>query len=260
MERFRLGEAHAVKIPADQHQDLSIQTMDGEHTPVNVPYKEAVGSLLYLAMVTRPDIAYAVNAVSQYAETPSKERWNAVKRIIKYVKGTTGYGILFKPDKPPNLKTYSDADFAGDKATRKSTSGSVIFVGETAVSWAARKEKSVALSTTESEFMAASDTAKEVVWLERLLKDLVSVSVSKPALLVDNQSAIKLIKNPEQHQRSKHIDVRFHFVRELYEKNVFNIEYVNTEFQIADICTKPLAKERYEKLRKSLVISEEEIK
>lgn len=259
VERFRLGEAHAVAIPADQHQDLSIQTEESKHTHVNVPYKEAVGSLFYLAMVSRPDIAYAVNAVSQYAEAPTKERWNAVKRIIKYVKGTMEYGILFKPDEPPSLKAYSDADFAGDRATRRSTSGSVIFAGEAAVSWAARKQKSVALSTTESEFMAASDTAKEVVWLERLLKDLVSVSVSKPVLLIDNQSAIRLIKNPELHQRSKHIDVRFHFVRELYEKDVFDIEYVNTEFQVADICTKPLAKERYEKLRKSLVISKKEI-
>ncbi|KMQ92976.1 hypothetical protein RF55_6975 [Lasius niger] len=128
-----MDEAHPVAIPVDQHQDLSLETPSNQSEIVNAPYKEAIGSLLYLAMVSRPDIAYAVNTVSQYAEKLTKEHWNAVKRIIKYIKGTIDYGIKFEKNQNLELRAYSDAGFAGDKATRRSTTGYVILLGNTPI-------------------------------------------------------------------------------------------------------------------------------
>lgn len=253
LNRFRMEEAHAVAIPADFHQELSLQNVDKKEEAINVPYKEAVGSLLYLAMVTRPDIAYAVHAVSQYAESPQKIHWNAVKRIMKYIKGTVNHGILFpKGDQMLSITAYSDADFAGDKTTRKSTSGTIIKVGDAPVVWSSQKQRSVALSTTESEYIAASQTTKELIWVRRLMNDLVKCKVQTPTMYVDNQSAIKLVKNPEFHKRTKHIDVRYHFIRQHYEEKVFELRYIHTDEQIADICTKPLSKARFEYLREKL--------
>ncbi|KMQ86178.1 integrase core domain protein [Lasius niger] len=164
IERFRMEDAHTVAIPADQHQDLSLRDPKNDEKAINAPYKEAVGSLLYLAMVTRPDIAYAVKAVNQYAKSPNKQHWNAVKRIIKYIKGTIDYGIKFKrTESNLSLVAFSDADFAGDKQTRKSTSGLVIKLGDAPIVWSSQKQRSVALSTTESEYIAATQTTKELI-------------------------------------------------------------------------------------------------
>lgn len=230
LERFRMGEANAVAILADQHQDLSLKNVSDDGKAINVPYKEAVGSLLYLAMVTRPDIAYAVHPVSQYAESPKKAHWNALKRILKYIKGTVDFGIRFvRVGDSLKLVAYSDADFAGDKDTRRSTSGFILKVGETPVVWGAHKQNLVALSTTESEYIAASQTVKEVIWIKRLMEGLIKCDNEIPKLYVDNQSAIELIKNPEYLKRTKHIDVRCHFIWEKYEEKFFELHYVNSE-------------------------------
>lgn len=154
-------------------------------------------------MVSKPDIAYAVNTVSQYAEKLTKEHWNAVKRIIKYIKRTVDYGIKFEKNQNLEVRVYSNADFAGDKAARKSTTGYVILLGKTPIAWGTQKQRSVALSTTESEYVATSQTAKELIWIKKLVKDLLEIDTNKPVMLIDNQSAIKLIKNPEYHKRTK---------------------------------------------------------
>lgn len=257
IKRFRLEEAHDVAIPADQHQDLSLWAPnDGE--VVHVPYKEAVGSLLFLTTVSRPDIAFAVNAVSQHAESPKKVHWNAVKRILKYVKGTADQGITFGKNNSMKLIAYSDADFAGDKTTRKSTTGFVIQLGEAPIVWGSQKQKMVSTSTTESEYVAGSETVKELIWIKRLLNSLIKIET--PVLYMDNKSAIKLIKNPEYHRRTKHIDVKYHFIRHHYEEKDFQLRYVASGNQVADICTKPLAKRRFEDLRLMMGISEEVFK
>lgn len=249
LSRFRMENGNAVTVPADQHQDLSLST--NQEGRVNVPYKEAVGSLLYLAMVTRPDLTYAVNSVSQYAESPKKAHWCAVKRILKYVKGTVDYGILFRRDNVySSITAYSDADFAGDKVSRKSTSGFVLKLGEAPIAWGSQKQKTVALSTTESEYIATCETTKELIWISRFMKSLIGNFNKSSVMYVDNQSAIKLVKNPEYHIRTKHIDIKYHFIREKLEEKVFRLEYVSTEDQIADIFTKPLSKNRLERLRK----------
>lgn len=257
LQRFNIENANEVAIPMDQHQDLTLEEKGNEGEPIHVPYKEAVGSLLYLAVVSRPDLAFAVSAVSQHAENPRKIHWNAIKRILKYVKGTLDFGILFrKINSVIQLKAFSDADFAGNKSNRKSTTGYVVNLVEAPIAWGSQIQRSVSLSTTESEYIAASHTVRELVWLERLLRNLLENEQRKPILYMDNQSAIKLIKNPEFHKRTKHVDVRYHFVREKFKDKLFDIEYVSTDNQLADLCTKPLAKNRFEFLRDILVFKE----
>lgn len=156
------------------------------------------------------------------------------------------------------LVAFSDADFAGDKQTRKSTSGYIIKLGNAPIMWGSQKQRSVALSTTESEYVAASQTTKELIWISRLLRDLIDIKIKTPIMYIDNQSAIRLVKNPELHKRSKHIDVKYHFVRQHYEEGMFEPYYIHTDEQIADICTKPLSKVRFEKLRNKLGITKEE--
>lgn len=245
LDRFKMSDAKPVSTPIDTGWDASDLTTDEP----KVPYREAVGHLMYLQVVTRPDIAFAVNVASRALEKPSVAHWRLVKRIMRYIKGTSDVGLHYKTR--GELESFSDADFAGDTVTRKSTSGILCKLGNAAITWQSKKQQCVAQSTTEAEYVSAAIAAKEIVWLTRLLEDI-GINSEKNILYVDNMSAIKLVQNPELHQRSKHIDVRYHFVRDLYEKGVINIKYVRSEDQCADILTKPLAKPKFESMRDSL--------
>lgn len=210
---------------------------------------------MYLAITTRPDIAFSVSVVSQSLESPKQSDWQAVKRIFKYLRGTLSTKLLYRTNyKPGMLEAFSDADYAGDIQTRRSTSGIVCKYFGGAISWMSQKQRSVALSMTEAEFIAASEGTKEVIWLKRLLQEI-TVLNEVPTLMIDNASAIKLVKNPEFHKRSKHVEVRYYFVREKYHEGVINVEHVASIDQIADIMTKPLAKVQYLKLVNMLGLS-----
>lgn len=165
---------------------------------------------MFLATATRPDIAFAVNNASRHLQDPKPCHWTAVKRIFKYIKGTCGFGTEFKSQLPISLSIYSDADYAGDLDTRRSTTGSVIIIGGGPISWCSQRQATVALSTTEAEYVAASQTLKELIWVKQLLRE-VAPAVGVPQLRIDNQSAIKLIRNPEFHKITKHIDIKYHF-------------------------------------------------
>lgn len=251
LAKFKMEECNAVSTPMDTNQAVS----KFENSEVNeeYPYREAVGSLMYLCVATRPDIQYAVGVASRYLEKPTDAHVNAVKRILKYIKGTIDYGIVFRSDGIEGLAAYSDADYAGDGETRRSTSGVILMFNGGPVSWESTRQKSVALSTTESEYMAATVAVKELIWLKRLIESLVELK-EKPELNMDNQSAIRLVKNPEFHKRTKHIDVRYHFIRERYEEGLFNLSYVRTDEELGDILTKALNKDRFEALRKMIAI------
>ena len=245
LQRFNMCDCNKVATPVDSVTVNDVNSCVAEQ----VPYREAVGSLMYLATGTRPDIAYAVSTVSQALDKPTKADWNNVKYILRYLKGTYQMGILYQTGYQTGVLTmYSDADYAGDISTRRSTSGVVCQYMGGPVSWLSQKQKSVALSTTEAEFMAASEAAKEIIWLSRLFSEITTLTET-PVLKIDNMSSVKLVKNPTFHRRSKHIEVRHYFVREKFDEGRLTVEHIPGVEQVADILTKPLNKSRFQMLR-----------
>lgn len=254
LEKFNMSDCTPVAIPADPCCRLSPEMCpknpEEEAEMKNVPYREAVGSLMHIMVMTRPDISYAIGQVAQFVQNPGKQHWRAVKRILAYLKKTLNLGLRFNKD-GDTLTGFCDSDYAGDLQTRRSTSGFVFLHLGGPVSWTSRRQQCVALSTTEAEFIAAAEATKEAVWLQQLLSEL--GEVNKPTSLhCDNQSAIALVKNPAFHQRTKHIDVRLFYIREAQEDGTINVIYIPTDQQSADIFTKALAVPRFERLRETL--------
>ncbi|CAG7724410.1 unnamed protein product, partial [Allacma fusca] len=185
-----------------------------------------------------------------------ESHWTAAKNVLRYLKQTSGYGINYKSGGDMELKTYTDSDYAGCKISRKSTSGMLVFLNNALISWTSQKQPCVALSSTEAEYIAVSSGARESVWLRSLIEELGYPQTQPTRILVDNQSAIKLVKNPEMHSRTKHIQVRYHYIRELVEDEQVSIEYVHTSDQLADGLTKPLLKGKLEHNRSRLGIED----
>lgn len=252
ISRFNMDDCKTVTTPLDVNQ---VAEVFADSRDTKFPYRESVGSLIYLAIATRPDISFAVGVVSRFLDNPTSAHVNNVKRIFKYLKSTINYGIYVTSNNPIKLLGYSDADYAADKETRRSTSGFVFFYNGNIISWGSERQRSVALSTTESEYIAACVAVKELIWFQRLIEELTGSKI-ETEFNMDNQSAIRLIKNPEFHKRTKHIDVRYHFIREKFEARMFSLRYVTSDEQLADIFTKPLPKCRFELLRNLLCIKQ----
>jgi hypothetical protein len=216
-------------------------------------YRSVIGSLRYLVN-TRPDIAYSVGIVSRYMEDPRGSHWAAVKQILRYLAGTVNYGCIYKKLSKSKTKItgYSDSDLAGDVDDRKSTSGSVFLLGTSLVTWCSQKQRVVALSSCEAEYIASANAACQGIWMSRLLSGLLGIQTPKVKLLVDNKSAIALSKNPVHHDRSKHIDTRYHFIRDCVERGEVEVDHVGTADQLADILTKALGRVRFVELRQQL--------
>jgi hypothetical protein len=229
-----------------------------------LPYREAIGSLLWLSMGTRPDITYAVSQVAKFNSDPGPQHWKAVKRIFQYIQQTVGYGIKFRRCGDETtvknfininaIKGYVDADHARDPDSRRSVTGYMFILADGPVSWNSKQQASVALSSMEAEYMAASAACQEAVWLDRVLKELGNTNNNAIILFEDNKSCIQFSKNNSIHKRSKHIDQRYHYIRELVAANRVKLEYIPTEQNIADIFTKPLTSERFIKLRDQFMV------
>lgn len=206
-------------------------------------YRSIVGGLQY-ATITRPDIAFSVNKACQFMAHPLESHWKAVKRILRYLKGTLSYGLELKPAPSPstcfNLVAYSDADWASDPDDRRSTSGYCIYFGSNIVSWCSKKQTLVARSTAEAEYRSMAHATSELLWIQSLLKEL-NISFSKPCLYCDNASAVALSYNPVLHARTKHLELDIHFVREKVVANELQVMHVPAASQIADALTKPLS-------------------
>jgi len=187
-------------------------------------------------------------------EDPRKDHWAAVKHLLRYVKGTMDQGIIFPKTGESRLQltVFSDADMAGDIDGRRSTSGMLVFLRSAPISWLSLKQKVVVLSMCEAEYVATARATCQVVWLRRLLGELTGVEAHPPALMVDNQPAIALAKNPVLHDRSKHIDVKFHFLRDCVDGGQIVIEFVETARQLADVLTKPLGRLRLTELKEMI--------
>lgn len=226
---------------------------DEKGNPVDpTEYGRIVGSLRYLTH-TRPDLAYSVGVVSRFMERPTSLNLQAVKQILRYVKGTIEFGLMYaKGLEEDVLVGYSDSNLAGGIVDRKSTTGLVFYFLGNIVAWASQKQKSAALSSCEAEFMAATAAACQGIWLRGLLTELTGEEPEPIMLQVDNKSAIELMNNPVFHGRSKHIDTRFHFIRECIEKGLIIVKHVRTEDQRADILTKALPRVKFQEMRELL--------
>ena len=212
---------------------------------VSTFFRSLIGSLRYLTH-TRPDLTYSVGFLSRFMEQPTIEHLTALKQVLRYLRGTIGYGLVYlKGQLKARLVGYKDSDFAGDEQERKSTSGQVFFLGDMLISWASQKQKTVALSSYEAEYVAATAAACQGMWLNRLVSELSGIDETMVKLLVDKKSAIVLTKNPVQHSRTKHIDTRHHFIRQYVEDKNIQVDYLRTEDQLADILTKSLGRVKF---------------
>lgn len=240
LNKFKMTSAKPLKIPAEPSAPLS---SSGNNLNCNEaqPYREAVGSLIFLATTSRPDITYAVNQVSRFFNKWTDEHWQAVKRIFRYLKHTIHYKIVYSKTTKIEVTGYTDSDYAGCIDTRKSTSGYVFILANSPVTWKSQKQNVVAQSTTEAEYLALALGVKEALWLKHFLREL-GINISTVKIGVDNQSAIKLTQAQQLHNRTKHIDVKVHFVRDECDKGNISVNYVNSSDQLADLFTKALTK------------------
>ena len=208
-----------------------------------VPYANAVGSLMYAMMCMRPDICYAVGMVSRYQSNPGQGHWKAVKRVLRYLKGTADYALCYQGS-DLQLEGYTDADWAGDLDERRSTSGFVFLLGCGAISWSSKKQTCIALSTMEAEFVAFSSAVQEVVWLRNFLDHLIDASDSGPVPInCDSQAAIAYAKDPKFHCKTKHIDIRYKFAKDFVKRKEVDIRYISTHDMIADPLTKAIPRD-----------------
>jgi len=240
LSRFNVGNAKTRNTPLGTHLKFSkrqsSQTEEEENHMSKVPYASAVGSLMYAMVCTRPDIAHAVGVVSRFLSNPGKEHWEGVKWILRYLKGTSKMHLSFKRSNL-TLQGFSDADLGGDLDGRKSTTGYIFTLGGTAISWKSKLQGRVSLSTTEAEYIAISETAKEMIWLKNLLKEL-GKGQDEPSLFSDSQSAICLARNPILHSRCKHIELKYHFIRNLINDGDLILLKISGAENPADMLTK----------------------
>ena len=247
LERFGMSKCKPVGTPAE---GVLARLPSGDGKPSS-DYRSVVGGLLYAAMVTRPDIAYAVQVLGRHLQASGPEHWTAAMRVMRYLQGTRELGIVYGVDASSGvvLQGYADADWAGDRDTRRSTTGYVFMVAGGTVSWSSKLQPTVALSSAEAEYMAACSAVQEAVHIRRLLGDLEFQQEQPTVIYEDNQGCIALSANPVLHQRTKHIDIRYHFTREKVESGEVVLQYVATEHQLADLLTKALLSFRVAYLR-----------
>ena len=251
LRKFGMADCSPVATPAEGNTFLTTD----QHQTIDVPYRQLVGALMYMTVATRPDIAFIVHRLSQFLDTPSEVHWKAAKRVLRYLKGTPNVGITYTSDTPDlgMLELYTDSDFAMCSTTRKSTTGVIIKLCGGPVSWLSRKQGVVSCSTTEAEYIAAHDGAREVVWTRGILSDMKMPQLSPTPLYCDNAAARSMIENSSFHNRGKHIDIKFHYTRSLHKKEIYVTE-ISTKDQLADIMTKPLFRPTFEHLKHKLNI------
>ncbi|GJS18081.1 hypothetical protein Tco_0412553 [Tanacetum coccineum] len=241
IKKYGLLTSDSVDTPMVEKSKLD-EDLQGKPVDATL-YRGMIGSLMYLTS-SRPDLIYAVCLCARYQAKPTEKHLNAVKRIFRYLKGTINMGLWYSKDTGMSLTAYADADHAGCQDTRRSTSGSAQFLGDKLVSWSSKKQKSTAISSTEAEYIALSGCCAQILWMRSQLTDY-GFQFNKIPLYCDNKSVIALCCNNVQHSRAKHIDVRYHFIKEQVENGIVELYFVRTEYQLADIFTKPLPRERF---------------
>jgi hypothetical protein len=242
LKRFRMTGCNSSTIPADPNSRLTradCPKNTGRPPMDSTYYRCAVGALLYIGRMTRPDILFSVNAASRFCEDPGKPAWSAVKRILSYLSGTSDYGIRYDGTQDNTLTAYSDSDYAGCPDTSRSTSGMLFMLNNGPISWTSHLQKSVAQSTCEAEYYAAGHASRTIVWLRELLDQLGFRQPEPTPLLCDNNSAISMVLNPVFHEKAKHIRTKHHYIRTQQENGIVKMIKVPSEDQLADGLTKP---------------------
>ena len=258
LEKFKLTDANPVSTPMDpgtKFEGKAEELEDGGEGEmderISYGYPTLIGSLMYLAIGTRPDIAFTVNKLAQFTSNPKKMHWTAAKRVFRYLKYTRHHTLTYGGDDDilhTDLNIFCDADWATDTSDRKSISGYVITVAGGAVSWSSKKQATVALSTAEAEYVAATHIAKQVLWQRSLFTELDFDLPTTSTIFTNNQAAILISHHPEHHSRAKHIDIAYHFLRDLITNGTLNTIYVSSRENLADIFTKGLPRELHDDL------------
>jgi hypothetical protein len=248
IKELNLMHCNPVESPMSASYKLSV--VDCPDKPLkNVPYREAVGGLMHAALNTRFDISTAVGIVSKFFANPGEPHWNAVKRILRYLKGTAAASIVYDGTKPLELIGYSDASFACDPDDGKSISGYTFMLVGGPIAWKSKKQSSVAGSTTEAEYIALSAAVSEAIWLKNLLQELTNKQLLPVTIHEDNQACIRLSNDPMHITRVKHVQVKYHFIRDKIKSDEIILKYCPTKEMLADLMTKPLVGAQFEKLR-----------
>jgi len=242
LSKFGLDDCKPVSIPLATGEKL--KKVDESELADEGLYRRIVGSLLYLT-ATRPDLMYAASLLSRFMTGPTKIHMGAAKRILRYIQGTLSYGIEYVRDQSVTLIGFCDADCAGSEDDNRSTSGYAFSFGIGVFSWSSMKQNTVILSTAEAEYVSASEATAQSIWLRFVLDDLGEMQAEATPLFCDNMSAISMARNPIFHQRTRHINRKYHFIREALQEGVINIQFCRSEEQLADIFTKAFLKDRF---------------
>ncbi|GJY90588.1 retrovirus-related pol polyprotein from transposon TNT 1-94 [Tanacetum coccineum] len=241
VKKYGLHSTDSVDTPMIENKKLD-EDLQGKPVDATL-YRGMIGSLMYLTS-SRPDLNYVVCLCARYQAKPTEKHLQAVKRIFRYLNGTINMGLWYSKDTDMSLTAYADADHAGCQDTRRSTSGSAQFLGDKLVSWSSKKQKSTAISSTEAEYIALSGCCSQILWMRSQLTDY-GFKFNKIPLYYDNKSAIALCCNNVQHSRAKQIDICYHFIKEQVDNGILELYFVRTEYQLADIFTKSLPRERF---------------
>jgi hypothetical protein len=251
LDRAGMSACKPCSTPVDTNPKLSAATGALLEKPQATDFRSLAGALQYLTF-TRPDIAYAVQQVCLHMHAPREPHLTALKRILRYVCGTLHLGLSLRPCSQDNLVVYSDADWAGCPDTRTSTSGYAVFLGDNLISWSSKRQVTVSRSSAEAEYRPVANAVAEATWLRQLLFELHSPLRRATLVYCDNISAVYMSANPVQHQRTKHIEIDLHFVRERVAIGDIRVLHVPTASQYADIFTKGLPSSVFTEFRSSL--------
>ena len=252
LDKFGMMDCRSVSTPADHNVRLLKRSPD-EPTADKTQYQQIIGSLMYTVTCTRPDLAYLVTHLSQFSSDPSPTHMQAVKRVLRYLRKTSHYKLTYPIGTDLSLEAYCDAAYGNCLDTRRSFCGYLLRIGECVISWRSRRQRSVATSTTEAEYMAISMTAKHYLWTTRAITELLGKPIPA-AIRNDNTGALDICSNHRINDRSKHIDIHYHWIRELVEHGQITIIHVDTKDNLADICTKPLARPTHDYLISKLLM------
>jgi hypothetical protein len=253
LKRFGMEDCKEIATPMEERLELKSWSEGDELT--DKPYRSLVGSLMYLYLVSRPDIGYSICTLSKFLEKPTKEHWNYALRILRYIKDTKELGLIYTKNENFKMTGFADSDWASDKQTARSVGGFGIYLGNCLVSWKSKQQSRVATSTTEAEIESLQNGIREGMWLQLLVENLGLTKV--PAKwFEDNQAAIKVLKTERNLDRTKHIIVKIRFIREIIEKEEIEIEYVRTDENVSDIFTKALGRPTFVRHREKLGLIE----